>query len=59
MARALVVYRSHTGATRRYGEDISRYLTSKGVESKVVSVGECDMSSLAGAYNDTDSYIGR
>jgi flavodoxin len=49
VARALVVYRSHSGVTRRYGEAIAAFLTAKGVESRVVSVGECDMATLAGA----------
>ncbi len=49
MTSALVVYRSHTGVTRRYGEEIGRYLETRGVEAKVVSVGECDMTAIAGA----------
>lgn len=49
MARAVVVYRSHSGVTRRYGEAVAAFLTAKGVESQVVSVGECDMATLAGA----------
>lgn len=48
MARALVVYRSHSGVTRHYGEDIAAFLESKGVPTKVVSVGECDMAELSG-----------
>jgi flavodoxin len=49
VAKAIVVYRSHTGVTRRYGEAIAAYLTGKGVATQVVSVGEADMSVLAGA----------
>jgi flavodoxin len=49
VARAVVVYRSHSGVTRRYGEAIAAHLESKGVTAQVVSVGECDMTSLAGA----------
>jgi flavodoxin len=49
VARAVVVYRSHSGVTRRYGEAIAAFLTARGVESQVVSVGECDMATLAGA----------
>lgn len=49
MARAIVVYRSHTGVTRRYGEEIGVFLTAKGIATQVVSVGECDMTSLAAA----------
>ena len=48
MARALVVYRSHSGVTRHYGEEIAAFLEAKGVSTKVVSVGECDMASLSG-----------
>jgi flavodoxin len=49
VARAVVVYRSHSGVTRRYGEAIAAFLTARGVESQVVSVGECEMATLAGA----------
>jgi flavodoxin len=49
VARAIVVYRSHTGVTRRYGEEIAAFLRTKGVAATAVSVGECEMSSLAGA----------
>jgi flavodoxin len=45
---ALVVYRSHSGVTRRYGEAIAAHLAARGVAAKVVSVGECDMAALAG-----------
>jgi flavodoxin len=43
----LVVYRSHSGVTRHYGEEIAALLESKGVSTKVVSVGECDMADLS------------
>ena len=49
MARAMVVYRSHTGVTRRYGEEIAAFLETKGVSATVVSVGECDMTGLKSA----------
>jgi len=49
VASAIVVYRSHSGVTRRYGEAIAAYLIGKGVATKVVSVGEADVSTLAGA----------
>jgi flavodoxin len=48
MASALVVYRSHTGVTRKYGEEIAAYLSSKGVDARAVSVGECDLDAPAG-----------
>jgi flavodoxin len=47
--KAIVVYRSHTGVTRRYGEAMAEFLISKGVAAQVVSVGECDMTTLADA----------
>ena len=46
MTTALVVYRSHTGVTRRYGDEIAAHLRTRGVDATVVSVGECDMASL-------------
>jgi flavodoxin len=49
LSKALIVYRSHSGVTRRYGEEIARFLESRGVDAGVVSVGECDMTSLAEA----------
>jgi flavodoxin len=48
VARAIVVYRSHSGVTRQYGEEIAAFLSTKGVAATAVSVGECEMSSLAG-----------
>lgn len=47
MSTALVVYRSHTGVTRRYGEEIAAHLRTRGIDARVVSVGECDFDSLA------------
>ncbi len=49
MKKAVVVYRSHSGVTRRYGEAIAAFLTAKSVAVQVVSVGECDMATLADA----------
>ena len=49
MNRAIVVYRSHSGVTRGYGEEIGRFLTEHGVAAHVVSVGDCDFASLAEA----------
>jgi flavodoxin len=46
VATALIVYRSRTGVTRRYGEEIAAHLASRGVDARVVSVGECDMADL-------------
>jgi flavodoxin len=47
VSTALVVYRSHTGVTRRYGQAIADHLYKRGIDAEVVSVGECDMSSLS------------
>jgi len=47
MKTAAVVYRSRTGTTRRYAEEIAAYLRTRGVASQVSSIGECDMSQLA------------
>jgi flavodoxin len=49
MKKAVVVYRSHSGVTRRYGEAIAAFLKERGVAADVVSVGECQMASLATA----------
>jgi flavodoxin len=49
MKKAIVVYRSHSGVTRRYGEAIAAFLSGRGLAAQVVSVGECDMASLATA----------
>jgi flavodoxin len=47
--KAIVVYRSHSGVTRRYGDEIAAFLIARGVAAQVVSVGECDMATLADA----------
>jgi flavodoxin len=47
MKTAAIVYRSRTGTTRRFAEEISAYLRTQGVEPQVSSIGECDMSQLA------------
>jgi flavodoxin len=47
--KAIVVYRSHSGVTRRYGEEIAAFLTAMGIAAQVVSVGECDTATLADA----------
>ncbi len=45
--KAVVVYRSHSGVTRRYGEEIGAYLTKRGIGTEVASVGDCDFATLA------------
>ena len=49
MKRAVVVYRSRTGTTRRLAEEIGAFLATRDVEPRVVSVGECDVQALADA----------
>jgi hypothetical protein len=44
---AAVVYRSHTGRTRRYGEEIAAYLGSRDIATSVSSIGDCDLAELA------------
>ncbi len=38
MKKAVVIYQSKTGITRKFGEEISRYLSDKGVETQTSSV---------------------
>jgi flavodoxin len=49
MPTASVVYRSATGTTRRFAEEIGAHLRSRGVDAVVQSVGEADPASLASA----------
>jgi flavodoxin len=49
VSKAIVVYRSHSGVTRSYGEEIAAFLISNGVTAQVVSVGECDIATLVDA----------
>ena len=47
MTRALVVYRSHSGVTRRYGEEIAEFFRGRHIAAQVASVGDCDMAALS------------
>jgi flavodoxin len=49
LKKAVVVYRSHSGVTRGYGEEIGAHLASKGLTVTVASVGDADFASLAAA----------
>lgn len=49
MATAAVVYRSATGTTRRFAEEIGAHLRSRGIDATVQSVGEADPASLGNA----------
>ena len=47
MTTAAVIYRSRTGKTRRYAEEIGAHLQAGGVHATVASIGDCDMAALA------------
>ena len=49
MKKAIVVYRSHSGVTRKYGEEIAASLARRGIQVGVASVGDCDFATLADA----------
>ena len=40
MKKALIIHQSKKGHTRRYGEEIGKFLTEKGIDSKVISLEE-------------------
>jgi flavodoxin I len=42
-----VVYRSRTGRTRQFAEEIGTHLRTRGVDATVSSIGDCDMATLA------------
>lgn len=46
MKRAVIVYRSRTGTTRRLADEIGAFLGSRAIATQVVSVGECDVDGL-------------
>ncbi len=46
MATAAVVYRSRTGTTRRFAEEIGAFLAARGIEPRVMPIGECDAAAL-------------
>jgi len=46
MASALVVYRSHTGVTRQYAQEIAEHLRALGLTAAAASVGEADFDAL-------------
>ena len=48
MTTAAVVYRSASGTTRRFAEEIAAHLESRGVTTTVASVGDCHPASLVG-----------
>jgi hypothetical protein len=40
MKKALIIHQSKKGHTRRYGEEIGKFLTEKGIESRVITLEE-------------------
>jgi flavodoxin len=40
MKKALIIHQSKKGHTRRYAEEIGKFLTGKGIESRVISLEE-------------------
>jgi sulfite reductase alpha subunit-like flavoprotein len=38
MKKALIIHQSKKGHTRRYGEEIGKFLAEKGIESRVISL---------------------
>ncbi len=49
MRKAVVVYRSHSGVTRAYGEAIAEHLRGRGLETLVTSVGDASFADLSAA----------
>jgi flavodoxin len=38
MKKALIIYQSKTGITKKFGEEIGKYITGKGIEVQVIAV---------------------
>jgi len=49
MKKAIVIYQSKTGITRKFGEEIGKYLTGKSIEVKVLHVGDYTKEIMSGA----------
>ena len=47
--KASIVYRSRTGTTRRFAEEMGTYLGTLGVETAVASIGDADPAALPAA----------
>jgi flavodoxin len=50
MKKAIILYQSKTGITKRFAEEISNYITGKGVETKTLPVADYQ----DGLTNETD-----
>ncbi|MHB8399450.1 MAG: flavodoxin family protein [Candidatus Limnocylindrales bacterium] len=48
MKKAVIVYQSRTGTTRRLAEEIGAFLATREIEPTVVSIAECDVRALSG-----------
>ena len=46
MKKAAIVYRSRTGTTRRFAEEIGAFLATRDIEPTVVSIADCDVRVL-------------
>jgi flavodoxin len=49
MKKALVIYNSQTGITKRFGEEIGDFLDKNNIDSRVVSIFEFDVNDLTDA----------
>ena len=47
MKKALDIYNSKNGVTKNYGEEINEFLRKKDIDSKVVSISECNTDEIA------------
>ena len=49
MKTALIIYQSKKGTTRRFGNEIGRFLSDTGIQTKTLSIEDCEKSALASA----------
>ena len=49
METALIIYQSKKGTTRRFGNEIGRYLSEMGIQSQTLSIEECTNGQLFSA----------
>lgn len=46
MKKALIIYNSKTGTTKKFGEEIGNYFTSKNIDSHIISINEFNKSDV-------------
>ena len=46
MKTAVIIYHSKTGTTKKYAEEISKYLKSKGLDTRIISIQACSQDML-------------